>query len=656
MMAANTVKVTPAAAHDFSIDLLTCAGVSREHASLVADSLVLADLRGVDTHGINRLPGYLARIKTGALNSKPALKFVDKTLVMAHLDAQNTLGFIAGCAAIDKGVAMAEKSGVGIVGVKNSGHYGMAATYLLRAIEKGYAAFAFTNASKAMPAWGSKETLLGTSPFAVGLPGGKAGDFVLDMAPTVVARGKIRKAVRRGEQIPDTWAIDSEGRPTTDPSAAMEGNLLPIGGPKGSGLSMMMDIFGGLLTGASFGGDVYDQYKVLDKPQGVGHWFMVFKPDMFLDSKEEYMERMDTLFERVRSSDKAAGVQRIFTPGEIEHLKKEQQEDGVTFTRSEVDELHRVASEWGCTAKLTTEEAMTQKRNYKLPRGAWDSHIHVVDEEKFPFHPDYPYRPKKADLDDLLRFEGSLGIDHVCIVSMSVYWEDNACLLDGLRRLDGKGRAVACIDPKTVTDAEMDEMHSLGVRAVRVNIKTIERKMEKDDFIKLLHAYAEKIRSRKWVLQIYVGISQLPIIADVIGGLGVEVVIDHVGHPDHYTLITEQPGYSEMMDLLKNKQIWVKLSGTYRFPDMPGLADYVKEMLRIAPTQIVWASDWPHSGGVEENPNGDRHIHQDYRKVDDPGFVRQCIDWCEGDETLIRQIFVDNPRRLWQYDGPIAAS
>ena len=184
----STINVSAAQAHTFAIDVLTKAGVPIGNATLVADSLVLADLRGVDTHGINRLEGYLKRIEHGVLNPNPNLTFVHKTPVMAHLDAQNTLGFVAGCKAIDKGIEIATTYGIGVIAVRNSGHYGMAATYLLRAMEKGFAAFAFTNASRAMPAWGSKEALMGTSPFAVGLPGGEKGDFVLDMSPSVVAR------------------------------------------------------------------------------------------------------------------------------------------------------------------------------------------------------------------------------------------------------------------------------------------------------------------------------------------------------------------------------------------------------------------------------------------------------------------------------------
>lgn len=187
----TTVNVLPDRAHAFAVSVLTHSATPLANATLVADGLVLADLRGVDTHGINRLQGYIDRITSGVLNPSPTLSFVQKTPIMASLDAQHTFGFVAGSLAIDKACEMAETFGFGVVGVKNSGHYGMAATYLLRAMEKGFAAFAFTNASRSMPAWGSKEALLGTSPFAVGLPGGGKGDFVLDMSPSVVARVSV---------------------------------------------------------------------------------------------------------------------------------------------------------------------------------------------------------------------------------------------------------------------------------------------------------------------------------------------------------------------------------------------------------------------------------------------------------------------------------
>ncbi|KAH8817080.1 Malate/L-lactate dehydrogenase [Xylogone sp. PMI_703] len=348
-----TILVPSETVYRFVTSILQNYNVPPEYATLVAESLVLADLRGVDTHGINRLSGYVDRIKHNVLNPNPNLSFVMKTPVMALLDAQNTFGFVAGCLAIDKGIEIASTFGLGVVAVKNSNHYGMGATYLMRAIKAGFAAFAFTNASRSMPPWGAKEALFGTSPFAVGIPGGEKGDFVLDMSPSVAARGKIRKAERRGESIPEGYALDEEGRPTTDPTAALKGVVLPIGGPKGSGLAMMMDLFGGVLSGASFGGDVNDQYHNMKDPQGLGHWFMVFKPDIFLDSRDELLARMDTLMERVRGCEKAVGFDRIYTPGEIERdMEIERRREGIPYTRGEIDSLNKLADESRSDARL----------------------------------------------------------------------------------------------------------------------------------------------------------------------------------------------------------------------------------------------------------------------------------------------------------------
>ena len=147
--------------------------------------------------------------------------------------------------------------------------------------------------------------------------------------------------------------LDADGRPTTDPFAALKGTVLPIGGPKGSGLATIMDIFGGLITGASFAGDVNDQYSDVSKPQGIGHWFMVFKPEVFLDSKEEYVGRMDTLLDRIRSCEPVDGVTRIYTPGEMEAERQAVREkEGIPYTWQEIDNLHELAARVGSKARL----------------------------------------------------------------------------------------------------------------------------------------------------------------------------------------------------------------------------------------------------------------------------------------------------------------
>jgi LDH2 family malate/lactate/ureidoglycolate dehydrogenase len=354
MAVTQTINILPASAETLAKEILIAHRVPADRAALIASALLLADLRGVDTHGINRLPGYIDRVLARVVQPAPELTFVEKAPTMALLDAKDTFGFVAGSLAVDKCIDMAKIYGMGMVAVRNSNHYGMGATYVLRAVRQGFACFAFTNASKAMPPWGGAEALLGTSPFAVGVPGGGEGDFVLDMSPCVAARGKIRKAARRGESIPQDYALDSEGRRTTDPIAALNGVVLPMGGPKGSGLAMMMDIFGGVMSGSAFAGEVNDQYKVMDKPQNVGHWFLVFRPEVFLDGGVvEFRERMDFLLKKVKGCKKADGFERIYVSGEIEaELEGKRLQQGIPYTQAEIDTLHGLAKQVGVEHRL----------------------------------------------------------------------------------------------------------------------------------------------------------------------------------------------------------------------------------------------------------------------------------------------------------------
>ena len=334
-----TVYVPAAEARRFVTDLLVTEKLPPEDAATVASCLVRADLRGVDTHGIVRLHAYIDRIRRGLVNPKPNLVPQPVTSACALLDGDNGLGFVVATKAMNLAVDMAASNGLGLVSVRRSTHFGMAASYLLQAVEAGYIAFAFTNASRAMPPWGGREALLGTSPFGAGVPGGERGNFILDMAPSVAARGKIRKALRLGQKIPLDYALDADGRATDDPARALLGVVLPMGGPKGSGLSMLMDILGGVLSGAAFAGDVGDQYKDYDRPQNVGHFFLAIKPDLFMPA-DAFRARMDTLLGRVREAPRAEGFDRIMTAGEPEAQNEARAlANGIAYRRADLQPL-----------------------------------------------------------------------------------------------------------------------------------------------------------------------------------------------------------------------------------------------------------------------------------------------------------------------------
>jgi LDH2 family malate/lactate/ureidoglycolate dehydrogenase len=341
------VHVTPEAAEAFGRALLLAHGVPEADARTVARCLVSADLRGVDTHGLLRLPGYLDRIRRGLINVRPDLKPERVTPVAATLDGQNAFGFVVGTRAMEEAIAIARDFGIGIVAARRSTHFGMAASYVQQALEQGFIALVFSNASPAMPPWGGRAALLGTNPFAAGAPGGALSPFLLDMSPAVAARGKIRRAERRGETIPEGYALDAEGRSTTDPTRALQGVVLPIGTYKGSGLSMMMDIFGGVITGAACAGDVADQYKVFDRPQDVGHFFFAMKPDLFVP-RAEYERRMDTLVRRVRECPKAEGFDEILIPGEPEsRIDAVRRREGIPYAAAELAILDQEAAKAG---------------------------------------------------------------------------------------------------------------------------------------------------------------------------------------------------------------------------------------------------------------------------------------------------------------------
>jgi L-2-hydroxycarboxylate dehydrogenase (NAD+) len=327
--------------------LFIAGGLREQDANTIAKDLVAANLRGLDSHGVSRIPMYLERIRKGVVKAQPDIKVKRITSAVAQVDGDNGMGFLAAHRAIEEAVLLAAESGIGLVGVNRSTHYGMASLYVQQALEAGYIAMAYTNSSPALPVWGGRTAFLGASPFAAAVPGGEEAPYVLDMAMTVIARGKIRLAATHGEEIPLGLALDKEGAPTTDAAKAFEGVCLPFGGAKGAALAMLMDLLAGVLTGANYGGDVKSLYFDHTEPQNVGHLFFVIKPDLFI-SKEEFENRMDTFVSRVKSLPKAKGFDEILMPGEPEERKtRERLESGIPLTLKVRDSLIEEAKRLG---------------------------------------------------------------------------------------------------------------------------------------------------------------------------------------------------------------------------------------------------------------------------------------------------------------------
>ncbi len=346
-MSSQPVYFTADALRGFAAAALATQGLPPDDAALVANGLVTANLRGLDSHGVARVPIYLEKLRRKVVNPRPALRIERATPVAALIDGDDGMGFIVGKRAMDEAIALARDLGVGLVVARRSTHYGMAALYVKQAIDAGFISLALTNSSPAMPVWGGRNVFLGASPFAAGAPAGKSEPFVLDMAMTVIARGKIRLAAQRGEPIAPGLALDHEGRPTTDAQKAFEGVLLPFGGVKGSALGLLMEILCGVISGANFGGEVRSLYFDFSAPQNVGHFFLALKPDLFM-SKAEYAARMDALAARAKACPKAEGFEEILMPGEPEaRTYARRSKSGLPLTPDVVAALEQEAAATG---------------------------------------------------------------------------------------------------------------------------------------------------------------------------------------------------------------------------------------------------------------------------------------------------------------------
>ncbi|MEM3579835.1 MAG: Ldh family oxidoreductase [Candidatus Bathyarchaeia archaeon] len=304
----------------FSLEALKHVGVKEKDAAIVAENLVLANLRGIDSHGVARLPVYIRRVKEGLIDPSAPIKVVKDQGSVALIDAHNNFGQVAAMKAAFLAAEKAKKLGVGVVAVKNSNHFGMAAHYVMKLTEQKLIGIVLSNGPPAIAPWGGINPMFGTNPICIGFPmGGNEESIILDMAVSVVARGKIRLAALKGERIPEGWALDEEGNPTTDPKAALKGSLVPIGGPKGYGLALSVDILCGLLIGSNFGWKI-KELNDFSGPSGTGAFIEAINIEFF----RPYHEYKDAILEyvkEIKSCPRKRGISEIFLPGEIEMIE-----------------------------------------------------------------------------------------------------------------------------------------------------------------------------------------------------------------------------------------------------------------------------------------------------------------------------------------------
>jgi len=339
---------------DFSAKVLQRLSVPEEDARVTANLLVTSDLRGVDSHGVAHLaPFYIKRIRDGITNAKPQIKITSLAPSTAIVDGDEGLGFVVGHRAMAEAIHRAETTGAGFTTVRNSNHFGAAAPYAMMALEHDMIGISMTSTGAGVVAPGSSKPTVGTNPLAVAIPAGKKPPFVLDMATSVVAGGKLEIALREGTSIPEGWAIDGEGKPITDPTkysySTGEGGLLPLGGTptlgsyKGFGLGVLVDILCSLLSGSP--ADILRKLTQQTKGLAGNHFFGALRIDSFLPV-ENFKKSMDEMIEAVEALPTLPGVKKIYVAGGYEaEIVKDRGANGIPLHPSVVASLQELAKE-----------------------------------------------------------------------------------------------------------------------------------------------------------------------------------------------------------------------------------------------------------------------------------------------------------------------
>jgi LDH2 family malate/lactate/ureidoglycolate dehydrogenase len=316
-------------------------GVSPEDAALAADPLIEANLRGVDTHGITRvLVGYVRRLQGGAVSPRTEFTTLRESPSTALIDCRNSLGQVASHYAMRLAIRKARTTGVALVATTHGNHIGAAAYWAMMALPEGMIGLSATNALPTFAPTGGRAPMLGTNPFAIAIPAGRELPMVLDMATTVVARGRIILHAKQNKPLEPGWAYDADGRPTTDPQAALKGLLAPVGGYKGYGIALAVDMLCGVMTGANFGAHFPSvQADNVRDPRDVGSVFAAIRVESFMDLGE-FRTRMDTAIREIKACERADEVPRIYIPGEIEfETKAKRLREGIPVPEAVMKEL-----------------------------------------------------------------------------------------------------------------------------------------------------------------------------------------------------------------------------------------------------------------------------------------------------------------------------
>jgi LDH2 family malate/lactate/ureidoglycolate dehydrogenase len=321
-------------------------GVPEDEAEIVAGLLAKSDLRGVETHGVMRLPIYIQRLQKGYVRPACKMTTVKEKGATAFLEAHGSMGHVVAHKAMEITIRKASEHGIGWVSVKDSGHFGVAGLFSMMALERDFIGYAVSNSAPMMAPWGGRERILGNNPVSYAFPADRYSPVVLDFSCSVVSSGKLILCRKKGEKIPLGWAYDKEGLPTEDPFEGYEGggSLVPIGGHKGYGMVLAHELLTSVLTGGKWTRSIKSLYEE-DKTgvQGTCHSFMAVDPDCFV-GRDQFKKDMDDYVRSIKGSARARANEEILMPGEPEYrTEKRFLEEGIPLSPHTVKELTALA-------------------------------------------------------------------------------------------------------------------------------------------------------------------------------------------------------------------------------------------------------------------------------------------------------------------------
>ncbi len=331
----------------FVASALESVGVPAEDAATISDCLADGDIRGIPSHGVSRLPAYIDALRRGFSRARPRIQVHRTTPATAVVDGDDGLGSVVAVRSMREAIALARESGIGMVAVRNSSHFGHAGYYASLAAAEGCLGIVLSNAFPTVAPFGGRKAMLGANPIAVAAPGGDRPDFVLDMSTSAIARGRLRLAARNNAPIPEGWAVTGDGAPARTAREAMAGILLPFGQHKGSALAMMIDLIAGVLTGSGFGKGVRSMYVPGEARAHVGHALIAIRISAFLDPLE-YKDRYRAWYDALKASSPAQGNDAVMIPGENSAgIARKQRREGVRIDSETWRSLQQLAAGLG---------------------------------------------------------------------------------------------------------------------------------------------------------------------------------------------------------------------------------------------------------------------------------------------------------------------